>query len=97
MYTKKVYFLIETKKRELNSQLIVIKELIQKNIDCYIISKKQFLSKLDVINPGVVLLKSIGSRNINFIKNLKKKGHKLVCLDSEGISILHKKQVKDRV
>lgn len=97
MYTKKVYFLIETKKRELNSQLPVINELIQKNIECYIISKKQFLSKIDIINPGVILLKSIGSRNIEIIKNLKKKGHKLICLDSEGISFLHKKQVKDRV
>ena len=81
MYTKKVYFLIETKKRELNSQLPVINELIQKNIECYIISKKQFLSKIDIINPGVILLKSIGSRNIEIIKNLKKKGHKLICLD----------------
>lgn len=97
MYTKKVYFLVETKKRELNSHLIVIKELIKRNIECYIVSKKQFLSKIDIIEPGVVLLKSIGSRNINLVKNLKKSGHKLVCLDSEGMSILHKKQIKDRV
>ena len=97
MHTKKVYFLIETKKRELNSHLIVIKELIKRDIECYIVSKKQFLSKIDIIKPGVILLKSIGSRNINFIKKLKKNGHKLVCLDSEGISVLHKKIMRDRV
>lgn len=97
MYTKKVYFLIETKKRELNSQIVLAKELVGKNIECYIISKKQFLSKQDIIKPGVVLLKSIGSRNIKLIKSLKKLGHKLVCLDSEGLSILNKKQITERV
>ena len=97
MFTKKVYFLIETKKRELNSQLTIVNKLINKNIECYIVSKKQFLSKCDVIEPGIILFKSIGTRNIEIIKFLKKLGHKLACLDSEGLSILNKKQILERV
>jgi surface carbohydrate biosynthesis protein len=82
---KRIYLLLEVKSRELDSRLFFsILGTIQ-NYSIVICKKFYLLTKLKYLRPGIVILKSMGSKNNKMIIEAKKYGHKICLMDEEGL------------
>jgi surface carbohydrate biosynthesis protein len=82
---KRIYLVLEVKGRELDSRLSFSIYAAQNGYSVTVCKKGYLLSKLKYLKPGIVILKSIGIKNIKFIKEIKKYGHKCCSMDEEGL------------
>ena len=85
MKKKNLFILIENSNRELASKLVLSLKAINRNYRVIIGHKGTVWSIFKYFNPGVVLLKSIGEKNTEIIKFLKKNKFKVTSTDEEII------------
>jgi surface carbohydrate biosynthesis protein len=76
---------LEVVERELDGKLLICDEAIKRGWGCIIGTHKEILSSIDSLPIGVVFVKSIQAHELSYLKLLKKKGHKIICLDEEGL------------
>ncbi len=93
---KHVIIPYEIKKRELDANLLLSSDLIKKGYVVYIGNKQRINSNLNFFPQSIFLLKSLGPRNFNYLKKVKSLGHKITCLDVEGVNYLEKIKLKNR-
>ena len=86
----KIYLPIEVKRRELYSRIYFsIKASIQ-GYSVTIGRKSRFHEFEKKIQPGNYISKSAGTQNFDYIKRLKKAGHKIFFIDEEGLMSFNK-------
>lgn len=78
-------FPMEIIERELNGNLLLASEAVRRGWNVILGTKRTIFDAANDIPNGVIYLKSIMACEINNMRNLKKAGHKLVCLDVEGL------------
>ena len=81
---RRLYLSFEVAKRELLARLITAIELSD-NFEVLIGDKSSFNRYIQFLSPGDFFLKSIGSKNINRVKKLKKNNHRVFGIDEEGL------------
>ncbi len=81
---KRIYSVIENKKRELDSRVFFALAMNEKNYSVGFGKKQNLYQYSNYIKKGLFLLKSIGPRNYDKILNLKKNGHQVSSWDEEG-------------
>ena len=82
---KRIYLILEVKSRELDSRILFSILAAQKNFSVVICKKAYLFSKLKYLEPGIVILKSMGKKNNLMILEAKKYGHKICLMDEEGL------------
>ena len=86
---KRLYTVIENKKRELDSRVFFALAMNEKNYSVGFGKKQNLFQYSNYIKKGLFLLKSIGPRNYDKILNLKKNGHQVSSWDEEGFVIFN--------
>ncbi|OUU23612.1 MAG: hypothetical protein CBB97_13215, partial [Candidatus Endolissoclinum sp. TMED37] len=81
---KRIYSVIESKKRELDSRVLFALSMNEKGFSVGFGKKQNLYQYSNFIKKGLFLLKSIGPRNLKTILNLKQKGHQVSSWDEEG-------------
>ncbi|PJB71810.1 MAG: hypothetical protein CO093_04395 [Alphaproteobacteria bacterium CG_4_9_14_3_um_filter_47_13] len=82
---KWLIFPLEIVERELSGKLLICDEALRRGWGCIIGTKQAVRESLDHLPPGVVFLKSIIISELNYMQMFREKGHKLACLDEEGL------------
>lgn len=95
-YSNNIVIPFEIKKREIDLVIFLASFLSTKNYKVYIGSKQRIYSNLEKFPKSIFILKSIGPKNYGFLKKIKSLGHKICCLDIEGISYLKNDILKTR-
>lgn len=88
MLTRRQKWLIvplEITDRELIGKLLVASAMIDRGWQVILGPKHAILAHLDQLPPGVMLLKSIIRSEHHYLQDYVDRGHKLVCLDEEGL------------
>ena len=83
---KIVYLLHEISHREFESKVFLGLEFLKNNWKVYILQRNFFFLNLDKLPSGLVFYKSSVPADLKIFKNIKKAGHKLICLDEESIA-----------
>tara|TARA_B100001057_G_scaffold490276_1_gene578213 strand:+ start:12174 stop:13556 length:1383 start_codon:yes stop_codon:yes gene_type:complete len=86
---KAIYLIIEMKKRELDSKILLALKAVVNGYDVVISKKSRLFEKLHLLKPGIVFLKSFGTNYDIYLKDIKDYGHKLTGLDEEGLQVSH--------
>lgn len=76
---------IETASRELTGKLLICAEAIKRNWNCIVTTRRSIIRNIKQLPVGVVLVKSAHGADLDYIRLLKEHGHKIVCLDEEGL------------
>lgn len=84
-HKKFLIFPLEIVERELNGKLLICQEAISRGWNCIIGTEQAILKTLDHFPQGLFFLKGALLHELPYLLNLKKKGHKIVCLDEEGL------------
>jgi len=84
MNKRRIYSVIESKKRELDSRILFALSMSEQGFSVGFGKKQNLYQYSKYIKKGLFLLKSIGPRNLNAIVNLKKHGHQVSSWDEEG-------------
>ena len=84
---KAIYLIIEMKKRELDSKILLALKAVVNGYDVVISKKSRLFEKLHLLKPGIVFLKSFGPNYDNNLKDIINYGHKLTGLDEEGLQV----------
>ena len=84
MNKKRIYSVIESKKRELDSRILFALSMIEKGFSVGFGKKQNLYQYSKYMKKGLFLLKSIGPRNLKTIVDLKKDGHQVSSWDEEG-------------
>ena len=93
---KRVYLLMETKKRELDSRCYFAVKSCLKNFSVVLSKKDSFYKNKKHLKPGFVFFKSLGRNYYTEIKKAKKLGFKICAQDEEGLQIFDKEDYLDR-
>lgn len=93
----RLYLPIETKRREFQARLYLASKAILKNWSVVICSKEDFFSKYKLLQPGVVMFKSLQERNYELIMMLKKKNFTIIAHNEEGLLIMNPKTIFNKV
>lgn len=83
---KILYLLHEMSHREFESKVFLGLEFLKKGWKVYVLQRNFFFLNLDNLPAGLVIYKSSVPSDLKIFKDIKKKNHKLVCLDEESIS-----------
>lgn len=76
---------MEIIEREMNGNVLLAIEAMSNDWQCIIGTKKSIFDNAQDLPPGLVFLKSVTFKELANLKKLKSYGHKLVCLDVEGL------------
>lgn len=71
--------------RELDGHILLALAAVEQGWSVHISTKRDLFSRLDILPPGVFLLKSIVPGEIHIQRQLVQSGHKIACLDQEGL------------
>ena len=93
----RLYCVIETKKRELDSRIYFAIKASSSNWSVVIGKKSALFNNSNLLKKGIYLFKSLGPKNYKNIIKVKKYGHKVVALDEEGLTISNTEFVKKRI
>ena len=93
---KRIYTVIENKKRELDSRIFFALAMNERNYSVGFGKKQNLYQYSNYIKKGLFLMKSIGPRNYDKILNLKKNGHQVSSWDEEGFVIFNDEFTKIR-
>ena len=83
MKKKIIFITIESAKRELDSKILLALKALKKNYRVVIGQKGYLREFIKDVNPGIMVLKSIGPQNTPHINFIKKKNFKVVSSDEE--------------
>lgn len=76
---------LEVVERELNGKLLICSEAVKRGWGCIVGTNKEILESLNSLPAGAVLVKSVQAHELSYLKRLSKQGHKIICLDEEGL------------
>ena len=93
----RLYLPIETKRREFQARIYLASKAVLKNWSVVICSKQDFYSKYKLLQPGVVMFKSLQEGNYEIIMMLKKKNFINIALNEEGLLIINPKTIFNKV
>ncbi len=82
---KWLIFQLEIVERELDGKLLICQEALKRGGGCISGTKAAVRESLEHLPPGVMFLKSIIVSELGYMQMFKEAGHKLVCLDEEGL------------
>ena len=94
---KRIYFAIETKKRELDSRLFLAIKAAERGYELVIGKKSRLYQFSNLFKTGIFVFKSIGPKNLKNLITIKSNGHKIVAVDEEGLTITNKTLIKHRI
>ena len=83
---KRIYLMIEIKKRELESRIYFAMKAAKKGFSVGIGKKSTIYYYRKLVQKGIVFLKSIGPDNSKIIDEVKKSGHIACAWDEEGMT-----------
>ena len=92
-----IYLPIEIKRRELYSRIYIAIFAAFKGYRVTLGKKNRFHEFYKKLKPGNYISKSNGENNIEYFKNLKNLGHKILYIDEEGLMSFNKKFTHRRV
>jgi len=87
MASNYIYITIEVSKRELDGKLLFCVEASKKGWICVLGSRQHFMKHIRALPKGIWLVKSATNIDLPYIKIAKKFGHKVICLDEEGLVV----------
>lgn len=76
---------MEVVEREISGKLLICQEALNRGWGCIVGTKAAIRDNIEHLPEGVVLLKSIIVSELDYMRNYKALGHKLACLDEEGL------------
>ena len=76
---------LEIASRELTGKLLVCAEATRREWNCIVTTRRSIIRNINQLPIGVVLVKSAHGADFDYLKLLKEHGHKIVCLDEEGL------------
>jgi surface carbohydrate biosynthesis protein len=82
---KWLIFPLEIVERELNGKLLICQEAISRGWSCILGTEHEIIKALDHFPQGIFFLKGALLHELPYLRTLKKKGHKIICLDEEGL------------
>jgi surface carbohydrate biosynthesis protein len=88
MKKKIIFITIESAKREVDSKILFALKALKKNFRVVIGHKGALSEMTKDTNPGIIILKSFGPRNTQYIDFIKKKNFKIVSSDEECITAI---------
>ena len=92
-----IYLPIEIKRRELYSRIYIAIFAATKGYRVILGKKNRFHEFYKKLKPGNYISKSNGENNIEYFKNLKNLGHKILYIDEEGLMSFNKEFTHRRV
>jgi surface carbohydrate biosynthesis protein len=92
-----IYLPIEIKRRELYSRIYIAIFAALKGYRVTLGKKSRFHEFYKKLKPGNYISKSIGVNNIEYFKNLKNLGHKILYIDEEGLMSFNKEFTHRRI
>jgi surface carbohydrate biosynthesis protein len=85
-YSKyRIYFLVETKKRELDSRIYFATKAASLGFSVVIGKKNAIFDRKKDLQKGLIIMKSLGPNNLESIKKYKELGYKIGAIDEEGM------------
>ena len=87
----RIYFLIETKKREFDSRIYFATKAAASGFSVVIAKKSAIFDRRKDLQRGLIIFKSIGKNNDESIKEYKKLGYMIGALDEEGMMMFNEK------
>ena len=81
---KRIYLMMEIKKRELEARLYFAYVAAMNGYSVVIGKKGDIWTRRNLLRPGIVVFKSIGPNNTKLIDDILKSGHKVVAWDEEA-------------
>tara|TARA_B100000902_G_C27301227_1_gene912915 strand:+ start:159 stop:1580 length:1422 start_codon:yes stop_codon:yes gene_type:complete len=81
---KRIYLMMEIKKRELEARLYFAYVASMKGYSVVIAKKGNIWARRKLLRPGIVVFKSIGPDNTKLIDDILEAGHKVVAWDEEA-------------
>ena len=85
MTNHNLYIPMEIINRELDGHILLALAAKEQGWSVHISTKRILFSRFDILPPGVFLLKSIVPGEIHIQTQIRKYGHKIACLDQEGL------------
>ena len=92
---KRIYFILEVKKRELLSRVFASIYLLNNGFEVVIGKKYSFEIYSKFLKNGIYLFKGFGSKNINLVKKIKEDGNIIIGTDEEGLMVSHHTEIKN--
>ena len=92
---KRIYIMMEIKKRELDARIYFAMKSAMKGYSCCLGKKSAIFRYRNLIKKGFVFLKSIGPRNTVLIDGMQKSGHFVNAWDEEGMTFFEE-EYQDR-
>ena len=84
MEKRRIYLMIEIKKRELEARLYFAFVASLNGYSVVFAKKGDIYYRRNLLKPGIVVFKSIGPNNTKMIDDFKKAGHEVVAWDEEA-------------
>ena len=91
----RIYFLIETKKREFDSRIYFATRAAASGFSVVIAKKSAIFDRRKDLQRGLIIFKSIGKKNDESIKEYKKLGYTIGAIDEEGMMFFNEKHYCD--
>ncbi len=87
----RIYFLIETKKREFDSRIYFATKAAALGFSVVIAKKSAIFDRRKDLQRGLIIFKSIGPNNVKTIHEYKKLGYTIGSIDEEGMMFFSEK------
>ncbi len=87
MNKPRIFIPVESKKREFDGKLLLAVHLVKNGFEVFVGRKTHIRHELMNSKNGIYLAKSSSIANLEFYKELRKRGHRLLVLDVEGIAL----------
>tara|TARA_Y100001970_G_scaffold275217_1_gene376130 strand:+ start:5810 stop:7213 length:1404 start_codon:yes stop_codon:yes gene_type:complete len=87
----RIYFLIETKKREFDSRIYFATKAAASGFSVVIAKKSAIFDRRKDLQRGLIIFKSIGDKNVESLKEYKKLGYMIGAVDEEGMMFFNEK------
>ena len=82
---KRIYLILEVKKRELDSRCYFAIKSCLNGYETVLSKKNNFYQYKNYFKSGMVILKSLGKNYFNEIVEMKNVGHTISVMDEEGL------------
>jgi surface carbohydrate biosynthesis protein len=91
----RIYFLIEGKKREFDSRVYFATKAASLGFSVVITKKSSLFDNRKYLQKGLVILKSVGPKNIKQINEYRELGYMIGAIDEEGMSFFSDKHYRE--
>ena len=92
---KRVYMVLDSQRRELDSRLLFISKCLSKNYEVTLSSKANLLRNFNKLKTGIVIIKGFGPKQFDIVERGLKFGFKFLGWDEEAILFNDPIQITD--